>query len=1436
MNRDLSDLQATPSGTLSIFHPEIRRWFTDTYTAPTDVQIASWPRIAAGSHVLITAPTGSGKTLTAFLWCINRFYTGEWETGRTRVLYVSPLKALNNDIRVNLTEPISTLQSDYGMRPVRTGLRSGDTPSGDRQRLLKHPPDILITTPESLHLMLTTNKGRLALATVECVIVDEIHGLVNNRRGAQLAVGLERLANIAGEFQRISLSATVHPLDAVARWIAGSDATGAGRNIEIINAGQSKQIALAVSFPQEAKAAINNGQKIWEPLAREFRNIIHGNRSTLFFTNSRRLAEKITLKINEQADTPLAFAHHGSLARDIRAEVEQRLKQGELRAIVATSSLEMGIDIGALDEVVMVQTPPSVASTLQRIGRAGHTVGAVSNGRLFPSHSHDLLLAAVLAGAVRERDIEPIVPLHNPLDILVQVIISICATETWSLDRLFDLITRAAVYATLERTIFDLVIDMLSGRFAGSRLRELKPRLIVDRDAGTATVAKGALYAMYSSGGSIPDRGYYKLRAESGTPIGELDEEFVWEATLGQTFTFGTQAWTIQRITHNDVFVKPAGVSDKATPFWRSETFLRGNHFSERIGRFLEQAQTRLEVHEAEDLQREISALGFDESGAVALVEYLQNQRQRTGAPLPHRQHLLIEFAMGGPDGYRGPDDPKQVILHTFWGGALNQPFGMALRAALVDLGVERPDVQADDDAVVIQCREWPEPGTLASLVRSDNLDTLLRRSLESSGLFGARFRECAQRSLLLARPRINQRLPLWMTRMHAKKLLTEVRRYDDFPVLLETWRTCLEDEFDLPALRDRLDEIANGALLWTEVHTTAPSPFATHLRFDQISTYMYDNDDPEVAGASNLSTDLIGSAVRNAALRPVLTADVIATFESKRQRLAPGYLPASLDDLIEWVKERIAVPAPEWSRLLELSSLNHPDDSRLASLQRGERRWVIHRDFLSTLEHLPTDPATPPFNPQQLAIEILSFYGPMTRQRIEAVLPDVDDRLWSDPRLVGDVRVEASADLHFCDRENLDILLRLQRSANRRAVVTLPIRRWPALMARHQGLGSMPTNDRHQLRLDVIDVLARLSGCTAPVDVWLNDLVQARCGEAGARMLDDILATEGFSWRGAGREKIKMTTVDEALLFAGLSEPLSADRQELLRSFSDPSARYSFARIRDQHAASIGAFNQRWWDAVWAGLITADEWSVLRDASRRGFVLDDLTAFGPSVRTLRLRPRTTPVGWPGNWSIASQPADESALERLETERQRIRILLDRYGVLCREIILREGLVWSTGFRALRIMELAGEVIGGLFFEGLSGPQFATPAAVQRLREPAASRSWWINAMDPASPAGLGLDWPELPRRVASSWLAFTGEELALIAEQGGKVLRFLISPDDGRMPDALALVRHLIESRGRLALTRINDVEAIASPFLPPLDQYFDVYRDHRNVELTLR
>ena len=739
---------------LALFHPAIQAWFRERFAAPTDVQARTWPRIAQGAHVLATAPTGSGKTLAAFLWSLDRFASGEYRPGRTRVLYVSPLKALNNDIHHNLLGPLGQLRETQGFPEIRVRTRSGDSSQSDRQRMLRHPPEILITTPESLALLLTTARGRQSLATVQTLILDEVHAVVANRRGVQLMTSVERLAWLAGEFQRIALSATVKPLPGVAAYIGGFRPTGAARPVEVVSGHEDKAIRLRVRFPEDARNAAANGKKIWDPLADSFRRVIEHNRSILFFTNSRRLAEKIALKINEDQPATLAYAHHGALARDIRTEVERRLRSGELRAIVATSSLELGIDIGELDEVVLVQSPPSVAAALQRIGRAGHRVGQVSKARLYPTHAQDFLEAAVLADAVAERDIEPLTPLTNSLDVLCQTIVSMCATETWGVDELFSVIRASSPYHGLPREQFDLVLDMLAGRYAGTRVRELKPRIAYDRIDGTVRANKSALFALYNSGGTIPDRGYYQLRhTDSNALIGELDEEFVWEATIGQTFNLGTQNWQILRITHNEVLVRPGRPGSTSLPFWRAESFNRSFHFSSRIGEYLERAERAFARGTEDELQAALTtAAGFEPLAAAELIGYLRRQREFTNTPLPHRHHLLLELIRAGPGGYRGPDAPRQLLIHTFWGGTVNRPWGLALEAAWRDRFDSVPDVHADNNAVVVQLQQGLHPEDLLDMVTPDNLNALLRQSLEGSGYFGARFRECAGRALLLTR------------------------------------------------------------------------------------------------------------------------------------------------------------------------------------------------------------------------------------------------------------------------------------------------------------------------------------------------------------------------------------------------------------------------------------------------------------------------------------------------------------------------------------------------------------------------------------------------------------------------------------------------------------------------------------------------------------
>ena len=1413
---------------LDRFHPEIRRWFRDRFRVPTDVQVQSWPRIAAGEHLLITAPTGSGKTLTAFLWAIDAFATGQSEPDATRVLYISPLKALNNDIRANLVVPIAEIRERFAQAGaefpnLRVQTRSGDTEPSDRQRMLRRPPELLITTPESLTLLLTTERGRQALSTIQTVITDEIHSVVENRRGVQLMTGLERLVEVAGEFQRVALSATVRPLEAVADYVGGRDAAGAKRPVGIVESTAPKAIDFRVRFPEAARVAADNGEKIWAPLADSFKDVIDANRSTLFFTNSRRMAEKITLKLNDDTVSPLAYAHHGSLSREIRTEVETRLKDGELKAIVATNSLEMGIDIGDLDEVVLIQSPPSIGAALQRVGRAGHRVGDTSRGTLFPTFAQDFLEAAVIARAVRNRDIEPLQPLENPLDVLAQTLVSCTASEEWQTDELFGVLTRTRAYASLPRAQFDLVIEMLAGRYAGTRVRDLKPRLAYDRVRDTVKARQGAAFALYTSGGTIPDRGYYTLRhAENGAAIGELDEEFVWESSVGQTFTLGTQNWLIQRITHNEVLVKPARPKATAPPFWRAEGFNRSAYFSQRIAEFLREANGLLARRDEAALETELADLGFEGIAAEELIAFLKRQRQATGTDLPHVDHLLVEHVMSGPGGYAGPDRERQIILHTIWGGRVNRPIALALEAAWQERFPYRADVFADNDAIVVQVKDEVDPAVPLSLVTPANFEPLLRRSLEGSGFFGARFRECAGRSLLLTKRRFNQRMPLWMTRQQAKRLMTATKGFADFPVMLETWRTCLKDEFDLVAAFDALERLAAGEQNWSIATVSVPSPFAAAIAFGQVSRYMYADDAPEGGGRSALSDDLIRQAVFDQALRPAIGPEVIRDFESRVQRTRPGYVPDDEDELVEWVKERVAIIETEWFEGIEIPS-------GLRRVEVGDRSFVVHPEI-----ELGEDAV-------RQAGEMLQFYGPRTPDELRVLLPFGDvgailRELTDGEDLVRGALVDGSDAEYLCDADNLETLIRFQRAAARPGLEPRPITDLAPFLADWQGFGDGDAEER------LLDLCDRLRGYAAPVDFWLDEAFASRLPGAAAPSLDAAATNGGLAWRGAGTEVVRIG-------FGGDFEVLDADtesgREHALASFKDPHARYTFLQLFDESGLDAEAFNAVFWDAVWAGRIAADGFAVLDAARSRDYALRGVrgrragTGREP-VRRSRSRARGVAMGWPGTWYRCEPPAPVAdGVEKLEQGKERCRLLLDRYGILTREHANREGgpFRWSAVFPALRLMELSGEVVAGLFFEEMSGPQFALPEAVRRLERLAKSRAtFWISAHDPVAPCGLGLTLPEAPHRRPGNHLGYFEGTLALVSENFARRLTIRLGPDHPGLDSLLPNLATLCRRRKRLTPETINGEPARNSPYLAALSRHVAVVKDHKGVYFESR
>jgi len=907
---------------LAQFHPLVARWFKEQVGQPTDVQQQAWPRIAGGEHLLITAPTGSGKTLTAFLWALNQLITGQWPTGHTSVLYVSPLRALNYDIQRNLLGPLDELREAFkkagdDFPDIRVLTRSGDTPQSDRRQMLRHPPEILITTPESLNLLLSSNGGRSILTDLSTVILDEIHAVYSTKRGVYLMTAVDRLVRLSGEFQRIALSATIRPLEAVSEFVGGFKRVGDSGNprytprpISVVHSNVKKRYDLRVRFPRET-ADPEERDSIWDPLAEKLKKIIAKKRSTLIFVNSRRLCEMLTLLINQGEEEPLAYAHHGSLSLEIRAEVERKLKEGALRAIVATNSLELGIDIGALDEVVLIQSPFSISSTIQRVGRSGHQVNQVSLGTLFPTHSKDLLESAVLAPAILNQDIESSKTVLCPLDVLAQVIVSMVGVETWEINTLFANLKASYPYRHLGREQFDLVLNMLAGRYAESRIRELKPLISIDRLDNTVSARRGALQLLYLSGGVIPDRGYFHLRhQETNARIGELDEEFVWEASVGDTFTLGTQNWQIHRITHSDVFVLPGSPKATAAPFWKAEENDRDFHFSERIGQFLEIAQGRLDDP---DFLKVLQQENFMEPGAAEkLIDFLKRQKEATACSLPHRHHLLIEIVSAGPGG------APQAVIHTMWGGRVNRPFAMALSAAWQARFDYRLELHVSNDCIVLQLPHEIPGEELLSLVTSTRIESLLRTRLEGSGFFGARFRECAGRALLLPRRKFNERMPLWLSRLRSQKLLDAVLNYKDFPILLEAWRTCIQDEFDLESLKQVLTELESGASSWTQVHTAHPSPFAQSDWWRQVSQYMYMDDSPRTDKISKLRGNLLREVVLTTGLRPTVSHGLVDQFEMKRKRISPGYSPQTFRELLDWVVERVAIPKGEWKDLLE--------------------------------------------------------------------------------------------------------------------------------------------------------------------------------------------------------------------------------------------------------------------------------------------------------------------------------------------------------------------------------------------------------------------------------------------------------------------------------------------------------------------------------------
>ncbi len=1494
---------------LTQFHPLMTRWFQDRIGRPTDVQERAWPKIAGGEHLLITAPTGSGKTLTAFLWALNQLITGQWPAGQTSVLYVSPLRALNYDIQRNLFSPLEELRdlcqrAGENFPDIRVLTRSGDTPQSDRRQMLRYPPEILITTPESLNLLLSSKGGRSILTSLSTVILDEIHAIFGTKRGVYLMTAVDRLVRLSGEFQRIALSATIQPLGVVAEFVGGlrvRNEPGAPRYtprpVAIVSSNVKKDYHLRVSFPQ-GRTSPERESSIWDPLVDNLKKIVAENRSTLIFVNSRRLCEMLTLRINQDEEEAIAYAHHGSLSLEIRTEVERRLKAGLLKAIVATNSLELGIDIGALDEVVLVQSPFSISSTIQRVGRSGHQVNQISRGSLFSTHPKDLLEAAVLPAAILSHDIESFRTVQSPLDVLAQVIVSMVGVETWDIDRLYTDLKTSYPYRSLSREEFDLVLNMLAGRYADSRIRELKPLISVDRIDNTVSARRGALQTLYLSGGVIPDRGYFHLRhLQTNARIGELDEEFVWEAAVGDTFSLGTQNWRIERITHNDVFVLSGSPKAAAAPFWKGEENGRDFHFSSRIGQFLEEADGRLDDPDFADSLEGKSCMDGEAVGE--LLTFLKKQKEVTGCSLPHRHHLVVEFVSAGPGG------TPQAVIHTLWGGRVNRPLAMALDAAWENQFGYRPEIYVSNDSIVLQLPHETSAEELLSLVGSTGVESLLRKRLEGSGFFGARFRECAARALLLPKGRFNQRMPLWLSRLRSQRLLEAVMRYEDFPILLETWRTCIQDEFDLEKLKQVLTELEGGSISWTEVHTSQPSPFAQSDWWRQVSQYMYMDDGLKPDKRSRLRESLLREVVFTPGLRPTVSRRVIEEFEMKRKRLSPGYSPQTARELLDWVVERVAIPKDGWEDLLEAIQRDHGVGSETFLDQIGERLvrfqpleaavpLVAAHEMLAQIRTmygsgkpirieplrmapLPAESTASRSDLEELEESAallgqwLQFYGPVTVEFIRRTLGIEQERLQLaledliDSQKVVQGELVTGGELNeICDSENFEILLRHARIETVPSFEPLGIEWLPLFLADYQGItkaqeGPQEGIDRLHTRL------GQLVCYLAEAELWESEILPARLHPYDPSWLDSLMQEGDLFWLGSEGHHITFCFESDIDLLQEDStgnmelnsngkdhstvETLHPEIDFLNSLFRDPSARYDFFTLLRLSKSNDIETVRRLWGEVWQGRITNDTFITLRWAIMNRFDLQHMMAENVKRtrnrisrrRRLSLVEKKESHPFVGNWHLISRPElSDDLLETEERRKDRVRLLLDRYGILFRELLQKEWptLRWSAIFRALRIMELSGEVISGIFFHGIPGPQFISQKAFRRLQKNLPEETiYWVNAADPVSLCGVQIDCLRgaLPSRVQSTHLVYRGKDLRAFSKRSGKDLVFLVPYDDPDLPKYFTSLHHLLTRKfqplRRITIETINGEKATESPYIPALRTAFDVSVDPKEV-----
>ncbi|MGY1714405.1 ATP-dependent helicase [Geodermatophilus sp. SYSU D01106] len=1408
---------------LDRFSAPTRAWFTGAFAEPTAAQEGAWQAISSGGHALVVAPTGSGKTLAAFLWSLDRLTSTAPvdESRRCRVLYVSPLKALAVDVERNLRAPLAGI-GQAAMRlglprpEITVGIRSGDTPADERRAFTRRPTDILITTPESLFLMLTSS-AREALRGVETVIVDEVHAVTDSKRGAHMAVSLDRLDELLDRpAQRIGLSATVRPIEEVATFLAG------GRPVEVVQPPSVKQWDLSVVVPVEDMSQLGQptGElegsaagdqprtSIWPAVEERVLDLVEAHRSTIVFANSRRLAERLTSRLNEMAYErvtgepvppgtnaaalmaqagsgggvpegvrPVAAAHHGSVSREQRAVVEEALKSGQLPAVVATSSLELGIDMGAVDLVVQVEAPPTVAAGLQRVGRAGHQVGAVSRGVLFPKYRGDLVQCALVAERMKAGAIESIRYLRNPLDVLAQQIVAIVSEGPRTVEEVGALLRRSAPFSGLPDSALHAVLDMLAGRYPSDAFAELRPRLTWDRVTDTLTARNGAQRLAVTSGGTIPDRGLFGVflvggEGSGGRRVGELDEEMVYESRVGDVFLLGSSSWRIEEITHDRVLVSPAPGQPGKMPFWHGDAPGRPLELGRALGAFLREVGSATPERGRERAQ----AAGLDDWGAANLLAYLAEQKAATGH-LPDDRTLLVER-------FRDELGDWRLVVHSPFGAQVNAPWALVLAARLRErYGVDVASMHSDDGIVLRLPDTTGEPPEAdLAVLDPDDVEREVTAEVGSSALFASRFRECAARALLLPRRDPRRRTPLWQQRQRAAQLLSVASEFSSFPITLEAAREVLQDVYDVPGLVELMRDVRSRRVRVVDVQTQAASPFAQSLLFGYVGQFLYEGDAPLAerrAQALALDTGLLAELLGRSELRELLDAEALAEVERELQRLPAERHPRDVDgasDLLRGLGD--LTPAEAAPRGVPAEWLAELVASRRAIVVRiaGEERHVAIedagrlRDALGTA--LPvgvpeafTEPVADPLG--DLVGRYARTHGPFQPTEVAtrlglgvAIVTATLQRLVGTGRLVtGEFRPGGTGQ-EWCDAEVLRSVRRRSLAKLRQEVEPVPIGTLARFTPSWQSVGS-----RMRGVDGVLAVVEQLAGALVPASALESLVLPSRVRDYRPAMLDELTSAGEVLWAGAGGLPggdgwVSLVPADLAPLllpdpvelpeeggvgFAVL-EQLSAGQAVFFRGLSD-----LVGATDDTALADVV------WDLVWAGLLTNDTLAPLRTRLSGGGTHKrapapprarvDRTRYGrPRLGRPAMPTRTGPPTVAGRWSRL--PEREPNPTRRTTARAEA--LLERHGVLTRGAVMAEQVPggFSAVYPVLRAFEENNRARRGYFVETLGAAQFGTPGSVDRLRafatpDRAPEGAVVLAATDPANVYGAALPWPD---------------------------------------------------------------------------------------------